>query len=118
MASADVDHPDLDDTVSPRQNAPPAMEQAIRSVGILNNPLGSLDMRADPDAQATVTDFLDFTEYLPSDMTRSLTLIGKLDQTHHEASAKVNELTSMWGQLPSLPPAERTGPIELRAQIS
>ena len=106
--------PDLDEAVSPRQNAPP-MEQAIRSMA---NSLGSLDMRADPDAQATVTDFLDFTEYLPSDMMRSLTLIGKLDQNYAEASMKVNELTTTWGQLPNMPFAERPGPVQLRAQIS
>ncbi|KAK4456290.1 hypothetical protein QBC34DRAFT_315227 [Podospora aff. communis PSN243] len=114
MAAADVTQPDLDEALSPRQNASP-IDQAIRTIG---NPLGSLDLRADPDAQATVTDFLDFTEYLPSDMMRSLTLIGKLDQTHQESSEKVNELTTLWGQLPSLPRAERVGPIELRAQIS
>src|ERR1700733_247879 len=37
------------------------------------------ESRADPDAQTTVTDLLDFTDYLPSDMVRSLTLVGKLD---------------------------------------
>ncbi|KAK0646606.1 hypothetical protein B0T16DRAFT_413852 [Cercophora newfieldiana] len=114
MAAPDIPQPELDEAVSPRQNAPP-IDQAVRNMG---NPLGSLDMRADPDAQATVTDFLDFTEYLPSDMMRSLTLIGKLDETHRDSSAKVNDLTTLWGRLPSLPPAERTGPIELRAQIS
>ncbi|KAK0623553.1 hypothetical protein B0T14DRAFT_516538 [Immersiella caudata] len=113
-AAASITQPDLDEALSPRQNAPP-IDQAIRTIG---NPLGSLDMRADPDAQATVTDFLDFTEYLPSDMMRSLTLIGKLDQTHQESSAKVNKLTTLWGQLPNLPRAERMGPTELRAQIS
>jgi len=114
MAAPDVTRPDLDEVQSPRQNVP-LMEQTVRTMG---NPLGSLDLRADPDAQATVTDFLDFTEYLPSDMMRSLTLIGKLDQTHNKSSANVNDLTTLWGQLPSMPPAERTGPIDLRAQIS
>jgi hypothetical protein len=38
----------------------------------MNNSLGSLDGRADPDAQAAVTDFLDFTKYLPSDVIKGL----------------------------------------------
>jgi len=32
----------------------------------LNNSMEPLELPTDPDAQATVTDFLDFTEYLPS----------------------------------------------------
>lgn len=83
-----------------------------------NNGLDSLHMRADPDAQATVTDFLDFTEYLPSDMMRSLTLIGKLDQAYVDASTNVNDLTSTWGKLPSLPPDQRPIPAQLRKEIS
>ncbi|KXX76948.1 Inhibitor of growth protein 3 [Madurella mycetomatis] len=117
MASAEIVRPDMDEAISPRQTAP-SIEQTIQSIGSINPPINSLDMRADPDAQATVSDFLDFTEYLPADMTRSLTLIGKLDQTYVDASAKVHELTTLWGRLPNLPAAERTGPVELRAQIS
>ncbi|RCI14961.1 hypothetical protein L249_6440 [Ophiocordyceps polyrhachis-furcata BCC 54312] len=79
---------------------------------------GPLEQRADPDAQTTVTDFLDFTEYLPSDMMRSLTLIGKLDRTYTDASILVNDLTMTWGQLPSLPALERPDPVKLRAAIS
>ncbi|KXJ97607.1 hypothetical protein Micbo1qcDRAFT_156545, partial [Microdochium bolleyi] len=60
----------------------------------------SLSMRADPDAQATVTDYLDFTEYLPSDMMRSLTLVGKLDETYTETSIALHQLTTTWGALP------------------
>ena len=80
--------------------------------------INSLDLRADPDAQATVTDFLDFTEYLPSDMVRSLTLIGKLDQAYGDASVGVNELATKWGQLPAFTPDERPSPAQLRADIS
>ncbi|KFA55748.1 hypothetical protein S40293_01970 [Stachybotrys chartarum IBT 40293] len=78
----------------------------------------SLEPRADPDAQTTVTDFLDFTDYLPSDMMRSLTLIGKLDKTYEDASLKVHDLTKLWGQLPSLAAEERPTPARLRADIS
>ncbi|KJZ71783.1 hypothetical protein HIM_08803 [Hirsutella minnesotensis 3608] len=78
----------------------------------------SLESRADPDAQTTVTDFLDFTEYLPSDMIRSLTLIGKLDQAYTDASVRVNDLTTAWGQLPGCGAHERPDPAKLRADIS
>src|SRR6478735_7591190 len=85
------------DAVSPRNKT--SIEQTIeRSLGALSK---TLESRADPDAQTTVTDFLDFAEYLPSDMVRSLTLIGKLDQTYVDSSIKVGELTTLWGQLPS-----------------
>ncbi|RFU77189.1 phd finger domain-containing, partial [Trichoderma arundinaceum] len=77
-----------------------------------------LTARADPDAQTTVTDFLDFTEYLPADMVRSLTLIGKLDQRYADASHKVDDLTTLWGQLPGVPTHERPSPVQLRADIS
>ncbi|KAJ9155084.1 Inhibitor of growth protein 1 [Pleurostoma richardsiae] len=107
---------DVDEAVSPRQKT---MEQAIQSLGPMNNGLDSLDMRADPDAQATVTDFLDFTEYLPSDMIRSLTLIGQLDKSYIDASSKLHNLTTDWGQLPNVPPEERRQtPVQLRADIS
>ena len=108
----------MDGDISPRQKSPP-IEQAIQSlVSIDNGALGSLDLRADPDAQTTVTDFLDFTEYLPADMMRSLTLIGKLDQTYTTASENIHELTTKWGQLPNLPAEQRSPPVRLRADIS
>lgn len=72
----------------------------------------------DPDAQATVTDFIDYTEYLPSDLIRSLTLIRGLDETYLAATQKVHELTKIYGQLPELPVESRRNPQELREQIS
>ncbi|KAM7223773.1 hypothetical protein V8F06_000789 [Rhypophila decipiens] len=114
MDSAEVAGPVEDEAVSPRQMAPP-IEQAVES---LRSPLNPLDMRADPDAQATVTDFLDFTEYLPSDIMRSLTLIGNLDQNYVDASVSLDELTSQWGQLPTMSPESRPKPVDLCAQIS
>ncbi|KAK0630741.1 hypothetical protein B0T17DRAFT_590158 [Bombardia bombarda] len=111
---------DHNDPVSPRHDAhdSSSMERAVHSMGSLNNALNPLNMRADPDAQATVTDFLDFTEYLPSDMARSLTLIGKLDQTYANASSEVHRLTTQWGKLPSIAPADRPDPVQLRANVS
>lgn len=77
-----------------------------------------LDLPSDPEAQATVTDFLDFTEYLPSDMIRSLTLLGNLDQTYCGASTNINDLTKKYGDLPTMSADERPDPVELRAAIS
>ena len=82
------------------------------------NGLTAFSLRADPDAQATVTDFLDFTEYLPSDMERSLTLIGKLDDVYINSSTMVHKLTDTWGLLPSLPQESRPNATKLRADIS
>lgn len=73
---------------------------------------------SDPDAQATVTDFIDYTEYLPSDLVRSLTLIRGLDERYVNATASVHELTKVYGQLPNLPAESRPQPHILRKQIS
>ncbi|KAI0883650.1 uncharacterized protein GGS22DRAFT_34126 [Annulohypoxylon maeteangense] len=109
---------ELDGDISPRNKDSSTLTQSIPSLDTSNNGLGSLTMRADPDAQATVTDFLDFTEYLSSDMMRSLTLIGNLDQAYLEASATVNGLTATWGKLPTLPVDQRPTPAKLRQEIS
>jgi len=112
-----ADH-DMPDAISPRQNAPPIEQTTMQAIESMRDPLNSLEMRADPDAQATVTDFLDFTEYLPSDMMRSLTLIGKLDQTHADASSELDKLTTQWGELPTIPQGDKPNPVDLRARIS
>lgn len=72
----------------------------------------------DPDAQATVTDFLDYTEYLPSDLVRSLTLIGKLDDSYLDSADQVHILTKSYGSLPNAPPVGRPSAQSLRQQIS
>jgi hypothetical protein len=71
-----------------------------------------------PDAQTTVNDFLDYTEFYPSDLVRSLTLIGDLDSTYAEAVQQVHELTSLYCKLPQLPDRERPDPAVLRKQIA
>ncbi|ROW17568.1 hypothetical protein VPNG_00773 [Cytospora leucostoma] len=120
MSAADAGGADVDEEahLSPQQQSP-SMPEAIGSLGsISNGRIGSFDDRADPDAQATVTDFLEFTEHLPADMLRSLTLIGTLDQKYIDASHKLHELTKKWGQLPTLVSEERPRPVQLRADIS
>lgn len=121
MGSAAPATADVDEAVSPRHTTSGLDKGTANSPTAnraVNNALGTLAMRADPDAQATVTDFLDFTEYLPSDMMRSLTLIGKLDETYLDASTNLHNLTTKWAQLPDLSPEERPAPVQLRAEIS
>ncbi|OBR14173.1 PHD-finger domain-containing protein [Colletotrichum higginsianum IMI 349063] len=118
MAATDDLADAMDVEVSPKNKTSSVEHDIHQSLGAISNSVESLEMRADPDAQATVTDFLDFTEYLPSDMMRSLTLIGKLDQTYGEASLNVHNLTSTWGKLPSIPAEERPSAVQLRADIS
>jgi hypothetical protein len=71
-----------------------------------------------PDAQTTVNDFLDYTEFFPSDLVRSLTLIADLDATYSDAVQHVHELTVQYGKLPALPEQERPDPVLLRKQIA
>ncbi len=76
------------------------------------------DCSVDPDAQAAVTDFLDYTEYLPADLIRSLTLIRGLDQTYLNHTSTLNDLTKLYGSLPSIARTARSDAQELRTQIS
>ena len=76
------------------------------------------DLPTDPDAQATVTDFLDYTEYLPSDLVRSLRLIGNLDESYLNSADKVHNLLKVYGSLPNLSEDKRPSSQYLRHQIS
>ncbi|EHA53996.1 hypothetical protein MGG_10164 [Pyricularia oryzae 70-15] len=109
-----------DQQLSPRQVVSRTIDDVLHSPspGGSRLDMESFDMRADPDAQATVTDFLDFTEYLPADMTRSLTLIGELDEKYINASSNLFGLTKKWGELPGMSAEERPFPAQLRADIS
>ena len=86
------------------------MATAIQTMGV-----GKTE---DPDAQHTINDFQDYTEYLPSDLTRSLSLIGKLDDTYNERAAKVHDLTAQYGAVPQLPPGQKLDLEALRRDIS
>ena len=77
-----------------------------------------IDAPIDPDAQATVSDFLDYTEYLPSDLIRSLILIGKLDESYLSFTQVIHERTSTYGILPTTNATDRPNPQILRQQIS
>lgn len=77
-----------------------------------------LDGPFDPDAQATVTDFIDYTEYLPAGLIRSLTLIQGLDDRFISSAHQVHDLAKTYGQLLDQPSDERPNPISLRKDIS
>lgn len=78
----------------------------------------SEEVSVNPDAQAAVTDFLDYTEYLPTDLIRSLTLIRQLDETYLNNADSVHDLTQTYGALPTLPSSERPNALDLRTTIS
>ncbi|KAF1983933.1 hypothetical protein K402DRAFT_456164 [Aulographum hederae CBS 113979] len=86
----------------------------------ISNPLPSIHQHAPvhPDAQATVTDFLDYTEFFPSDFARSLQLISNLDDTYLKTVNEVHKLATTYGNLPTLPAKDRPDPAALRKQIS
>ncbi|KAJ5492843.1 hypothetical protein N7539_001589 [Penicillium diatomitis] len=77
-----------------------------------------LDGPFDPDAQATVTDYIDYTEYLPADIIRSLTLIHGLNDRYLDSAQDVHSLARSYGQLPNRVSEERPGPIALREGVS
>ncbi|PSS22386.1 hypothetical protein M430DRAFT_49514 [Amorphotheca resinae ATCC 22711] len=104
------------ETTSPRRKD--KIAEAIQSMANLNNNMEPLELPTDPDAQATVTDFLDFTEYLPSDMIRSITLIGNLDRKYRKASRATNEQAEIYGRLPDIPVDEKPNPVSLRSELS
>ncbi|RMZ82124.1 hypothetical protein DV737_g2231, partial [Chaetothyriales sp. CBS 132003] len=76
------------------------------------------DRVADPEAQAAVTDFLDYTEYLPSDLLRSLTLIRGLDDTYLASADAIHDLAKQYGAIPNLEPTMRPDAQGLRLQMS
>jgi len=73
---------------------------------------------AKPDAQATVSDFLDYTDFFPSDLQRSLTLIGHVDAACRAAVQHVHELTALYGSLPARREPARPTPPALRRRIA
>ena len=76
------------------------------------------EQATDPEAQATVTDFLDYTEYLPADLTRSLTLLEGLDKCFWQNAHQVHRETQQYGALPNIPVSSRPDPGALRTSIS
>lgn len=77
-----------------------------------------LDGPCDPDAQAAVTDYIDYTEFLPADLMRSLTLIRGLDERYMDSAQSVHELTKTFGQLPDFSADVRPSAQAVRRDVS
>ncbi|KAK8211502.1 hypothetical protein M8818_003155 [Zalaria obscura] len=73
----------------------------------------------DPDIAATLSDFLNFTEHLPSSLHRSLTLIAELDRKAVQLQQDIHDLTTIYARL-NTPQATQDAPdpVQLRKEIS
>jgi hypothetical protein len=72
---------------------------------------------ADPDIQATLSDFLTYTEHFPSHLTRALTLIHEQRIRAEEKIRSIHDDTTAYSILPTLT-KDRPDPVELRRRIS
>lgn len=71
----------------------------------------------DPDIQATLSDYLTYTEHYPSHLTRSLTLIGDQRERAEAKIKQVHDASTLWSILPTIK-SERHDPVKLRRDIS
>jgi len=88
----------------------------MADVELTPSPFDSLPI--DTEAQAVLTDFLDYTEYLPSDLIRSFTLIKTLDKQYHQHLDTIHLLTKRLATNATLPHGQRQNPQDLRRDIS
>lgn len=74
----------------------------------------------DPDISATLSDFLTYTEHLPSSIVRSLALISSQDGIAAQMQQTIHELLTTYTRLPSLSISEKDAPdaVDLRKDIS
>ncbi|CAK4032070.1 PHD finger ING1 [Lecanosticta acicola] len=70
----------------------------------------------DPDIQATLSDFLAYTEHFPSHLTRALTLIEEQRRKAEKRIKAIDDDTITFSTLPSL--KDKPDPTELRKTIS
>jgi hypothetical protein len=72
----------------------------------------------DPDIQATLSDFLTYTEHFPSHLTRALALIEQQTVKAERKIASIHNDTTAYATLPTLPEDARPNPVDLRRNIS
>lgn len=72
----------------------------------------------DPDIQATLSDYLTYTEHFPSQVTRALTLIGEQTRKSERQIASIHRDTTSYALLPTLPKDSRPNAVDLRKNIS
>lgn len=78
----------------------------------------SRQLPTNPDIQATLSDFLTYTEHFPSHLTRALTLIKTETRRAEQEIAAIHADTTTYGLLPALPEAQKKNPVILRRNIS
>jgi hypothetical protein len=71
---------------------------------------------ADADIQATLSDFLTYTEHFPSHLTRALRLIGDQRRTAEGKIKSIHDDTTAYSARPTL--KEKPDPVKLRRDIS
>ena len=72
----------------------------------------------DPDIQATLSDFLTYTEHFPAQLTRALSLIEEQRYRAEEKIKIVHDDTTTYGKLPQLKKEDKRDPVELRKSLS
>ncbi|KAI4716168.1 hypothetical protein E4T48_07666 [Aureobasidium sp. EXF-10727] len=74
----------------------------------------------DPDVQATLSDFLTYSEHLPSTVTRSLFLIQSLNRKADDLQLDIHNLLCKYSNLPQAPrdAPDAPDPVQLRRDIS
>lgn len=72
----------------------------------------------DPDISATLSDFLTYTEHLPSSVIRSLTLIQTLNEKSYALQINIDQLLRIYGKLPEDTSTDAPDPTQLRFEIS
>lgn len=75
----------------------------------------------DPDISATLSDFLSYTEHLPSAVVRSLTLIETLNSKAVALQKQIHDLLTTYSILPTIqnqPDLDPPDPVRMRRDIS
>lgn len=72
----------------------------------------------DPDVAATLSDFLTYTEHLPSTVVRSLSLIQTLNRKADTLQLLIHQLLTQYATLPHNTAADAPDPVRLRKDIS
>lgn len=72
----------------------------------------------DPDIQATLSDYLTYTEHFPSHLTRALALIEQQTVKTERKITSIHQDTTSYALLPTLSGDARPDPVELRKNIS
>ncbi|KAH0282929.1 hypothetical protein M436DRAFT_41610 [Aureobasidium namibiae CBS 147.97] len=74
----------------------------------------------DPDVQATLSDFLTYSEHLPSTIARSLFLIHSLNRKANHLTLDIHNLLSTYSNLPktTADATDAPDPVQLRKDIS